>query len=66
MGHGGFLCALSWARAMVAEALAAITTLGALLEVTGTDLQEATEMGAHLGWRLRRNVNDYWATGKPA
>lgn len=36
--------------------VAGIATLGALLEVTRPDLQEAAEMGAHLGWRLRRNV----------
>lgn len=48
----------SWAGATVTEVLsvAGITTLGALLEVTGPDLHEAAELETRLGWRLRRNV----------
>lgn len=35
---------------------ARVTTLGALLEATGPDLQETTELEARLGWRSKRNV----------
>lgn len=48
MGHGGLLCFPSWAGATVTEALSAarITTMGALLEVTGPDLEIEEECGA--------------------
>lgn len=39
---------------------AGIIILGALLEVTGPDLQEAAEMGECLEWESRRNM-DYAA-----
>lgn len=42
------MCVPSWARATVTEALSAarITTMGALLEVTGPDLEIEEEHGA--------------------
>ncbi|XP_029704651.1 uncharacterized protein isoform X2 [Takifugu rubripes] len=58
VSHGSLLSSPSWAGATVAEALhtAGVTTLGALLELTGPDLKETTELQAHLGWRSKRNV----------
>lgn len=37
--------------------MAEVTTLGTLLEVTGPDLLQTSELEAHLGWRLKRNIN---------
>ncbi len=58
LGHEGLLTAPSWAGAAVVEAFstAGISTLGAMLEFTGPDLQETAGLAAGLGWRSQRIV----------
>ncbi|KAI3351106.1 hypothetical protein L3Q82_005668 [Scortum barcoo] len=58
MGHGGLMSAPSWVGAAVAKDLrtAGISTLGALMEYTGPDLQETAGLAAGLGWRSQRIV----------
>ncbi len=65
LGHGGLLSAPSWAGAAVAGALrtAGISSLGAMLEYTGPDLQETAGFAAGLGWSSQRIVGqllDHW------
>ncbi|KAK0155411.1 Transposon TX1 uncharacterized protein [Merluccius polli] len=68
LGPGGLLGAPQWAGVAVAEALrkAGITSLGAVVEYAGTDLQETTGLAAVLGWRSRRIIGqllDHWRAG---
>ncbi|KAI3365342.1 hypothetical protein L3Q82_010130 [Scortum barcoo] len=65
MAHGGLMSAPSWVGAAVAKDLrtAGISTLGALMEYAGPDLQETARLAAGLGWRSQRSVGrllDHW------
>ncbi|KAI3369590.1 hypothetical protein L3Q82_024474, partial [Scortum barcoo] len=65
MAHGDLMSAPSWVGAAVAKDLrtAGISTLGALMEYAGPDLQETAGLAAGLGWRSQRSVGrllDHW------
>ena len=67
LGHGGLLSTPSWGGAAVVEALstAGITTLGAMLEYTGPNLQETADLAAGLEWRSQRifgRLLSHWRT----
>ncbi|KAI3359707.1 hypothetical protein L3Q82_013813 [Scortum barcoo] len=65
MAHGDLMSAPSWVGAAVAKDLrtAGISTLEALMEHAGPDLQETARLAAGLGWRSQRSVGrllDHW------
>ncbi|KAI3356822.1 hypothetical protein L3Q82_003337 [Scortum barcoo] len=65
MAHGDLMSAPSWVGAVAAKDLrtAGISTLEALMEHAGPDLQETAGLAAGLGWRSQRSVGrllDHW------
>ncbi|KAI3377212.1 hypothetical protein L3Q82_009123, partial [Scortum barcoo] len=66
MAHGDLMSAPSWVGAVAAKDLrtAGISTLEALMEHAGPDLQETAGLAAGLGWRSQRIASvrllDHW------